>query len=367
MQVNINSSYVSLRCISYLYSMPYVEQVQSDELVCQLCGKKYKTKGGLQRHTKAKHGQNQDEDQQRLLSPSILAEIVSSALLKVTNTKVFSASIRNELSLYTFQQPEEQDFTKLKKIYDGLVKNSDAEKFYGKFYGTIPLVSTRFFKGLSQTSATLLSTKVADCMLAFCKKEKSAAYNNKESTVALSEREKAGLQYIGGYVLHNLHNKHSGRKTTESQQAIAILKAGKLETGTESQKLVSTLNRGGLWSITEPAQNIFFKTEHYFRLYTSESGLQKIDLASITHKSITDCDVLSNYHLLLSAAELPSEIHVSKDILQSIVNMYVRVRSFSFAKDIIQRHKIKAKQTKSKSLRKEINRSCQVEQVQRQE
>ena len=47
--------------------------------------------------------------------------------------------------------------------------------------------------------------------------------------------------------------------------------------------------------------------------------------------------------------------------------MYVRVRSFSFAKDIIQRHKIGAKQTKAKSLRKEINRSCQNEEVTRHE
>ena len=116
-----------------------------------------------------------------------------------------------------------------------------------------------------------------------------------------------------------------------------------------------------LWSITEPAQKFFFKTEHYFGLFTSEAGLSKVDFANITNKSINNCDVLSNYHLLLSASELPPESHVSKDILQSIVNL------FSFAKAIIQHHKIKAKQTKSKSLHKEINRSCEQEQVQRQE
>ena len=225
--------------------MPYCVQVQSSEIVCKVCGKKYKTKGGLNRHTGAKHSQTQDGVQQRLFTPSIPTGIVNSALLKVKDSKVFSASIRKELNLYTFQQLEEgtEEFTQLKNIYEGFIKNSDAEKFYGKYY-TIPLNSARFFKGLSRNSAILLSTKVADIMLAFYKKETSATCNSVETTVALSEREKAGLQYVGGYVLHNLHNKHRGRDSTESQQAMAILKAGKLETSTESQTLISTLNRG---------------------------------------------------------------------------------------------------------------------------
>ena len=84
-------------------------------------------------------------------------------------------------------------------------------------------------------------------MLAYCKKEDAMSGTNNESTVALSEREKAGLQYAGGYVLHNPYNTHRGRNSAESQQAMAILKAGKLESISESQKLISTLNRGGLW------------------------------------------------------------------------------------------------------------------------
>ena len=102
-------------------------------------------------------------------------------------------------------------------------------------------------------------------------------------------------------------------------------------------------------------------------MFTSEAGLFKVDFADITNKSVNDCDALSNYHLLLSSSELQPEIHISEDILQSIVKLYVRVHSFCFAKDMIQHHKIQPKQTKAKSLCKEINRSCEEEQVQRQE
>jgi len=110
------------------------------------------------------------------------------------------------------------------------------------------------------------------------------------------------------------------------------------------------------------------KTEHYFRQFTSkELTLQRVDIVGIAQKSISDCDVLSNYILILSEAELEPDKHVSKDVLHSIVSLYVRVRSFSFAKNVLQHYKIKAKQTKAKSLRKEISRSCQEVEDHRQE
>lgn len=106
--------------------------------------------------------------------------------------------------------------------------------------------STQFFTGLSRNAATLLSTKVANCLIAYCKRSKNSR-DNYPTTTVLSERERAGLQYIGGYVLHNLYKKHARTSTAESQQAMAILKAGKLDCINDSkQNLISSLNSGGL-------------------------------------------------------------------------------------------------------------------------
>ena len=44
-------------------------------------------------------------------------------------------------------------------------------------------------------------------------------------------------------------------------------------------------------------------------------------------------------------------------MLHNIINLYLHVRSFSFAKDVIQKHKIKQKQVKAKSLRKKVKRA----------
>ena len=44
------------------------------------------------------------------LSVSLLAEIVASAIKKINEAEVFTESLRNELSKYSFQQPEEESF-----------------------------------------------------------------------------------------------------------------------------------------------------------------------------------------------------------------------------------------------------------------
>ena len=178
----------------------------------------------------------------------------------------------------------------------------------------------------------MLAIKVADSMLAHCKCMKSSPDSTVPlSKTVLSEKEKAGLQYLGGYVLHNLHKKCARKSSSESQQAMTILKAGKLEDGCDSQKLVSSLSRGGLWAITEPAQQIFSRTEHYFRLSTfiSASSLKRVDIAGIAQKAVSDSDVISSYQTMVSYAELVPTKNVRKDVLHSVVNLYIRVCSFS--------------------------------------
>ena len=90
---------------------------------------------------------------------------------------------------------------------------------------------------------------------------------------------------------------------------MAIVKAGKLEAGYDSQKLVSGLSREVF--VSEPAQKIFLKTKHHF---------------------------------------------------DSLLSFLVCKRSLTFAKNIIEYHKIKSKKSKAKALRKEISRSYEEQQ-----
>ena len=113
-----------------------------------------------------------------------------------------------------------------------------------------------------------------------------------------------------------------------------------------------------MWSPTAQAQAIFKKTELHFRQNTREAK-QLIDHEHLVMISVKDPQVTASYNFILSDAELEICSSVGKDILHNIISLYINVRSFSFAKDIVQKHKIKQKQCKAKALRKELERSSQ--------
>ena len=70
------------------------------------------------------------------------------------------------------------------------------------------------------------SSKVVDSLTASQKKEREIPQITPQLH-NLQEREIAGLQYLGGYVLHKLYRKHAKANSKESQQAMAVLKAGR--------------------------------------------------------------------------------------------------------------------------------------------
>ena len=184
--------------------------------MCELCHKKCKSKSGLKRHKTVKHKETSEVaenqkggGQESCLTLVAYSRIVEKAKHKIIDNKIYPKSIRDELSSYTY------------------MKSGNAERFYSSFYSTIAVNAVKHFEGLSRNTATLLSTKVADCMLARSKEKTESMYTCAPLT-KLSDEEIAGLQYIGGYVLHKLHTKHFS-KSSESEQAISILKAGKLE------------------------------------------------------------------------------------------------------------------------------------------
>ena len=150
------------------------------------------------------------------------------AQTKSLENKVYPQSIRDELMSYSFNiSSSSTEFCEVKKMYERLIKSGNAEKFYSNFYPSIVLNSTKGFEGLSRHAATLLTAKVADCMLAQSKQKFETIITDPPPT--LSGKETAGLQYVGGYVLHKLYNKQKNKKSRESEQTAFLLKAGKVE------------------------------------------------------------------------------------------------------------------------------------------
>ena len=70
-----------------------------------------------------------------------------------------------------------------------------------------------------------------------------------------------------------------------------------------------------------------------------------------------DVHVVSNFQSIIDSSELKIDKNISKDLLHAIVDLLVRIRAYSYAKDIVQKYRAKQKTSRAKSLRKELRRS----------
>ena len=253
---------------------------------------------------------------------------------RLVNKKLHSKAIRDELNAYQFTNISEEtkEFSELQSMYQ--TRRSSMLSSILSCHWIQQNILMGYLEILPHScplNLLMLCLPIA----------KTSTVNNFK--IELTEKEIAGLQYVEGYVLHKLHNKNTQSKLCESiasQHTIAILKASKEkeQSMSDNQKLTTTLNRGGLWTITKPVQTIFIKTEKYFRFYTSDYPITSIDITEIRSKTINDSEVLIAFSCMKANSELKVCEKVAKDVLQSIVDLYIRVRSFPFARNVVQKY-----------------------------
>ena len=177
----------------------------------------------------------------------------------------------------------------------------------------------------------------------------------------LKDKETDSLQYLGGYVLRNIFRKvkkSSKVSPSESQQMIAILKTSHVRVEA-NQKLVNTLNHGGLWAAHGLMQDIFVCCEIEFRKLVTVQNIRKIDSKQLVETLVCDITVNSKFNHLLEKTPIKLDNYVAKDTLQKVIELFVNVRAFSHAKGIVESYKAKQHKTKSKSLRKDIKISAE--------
>ena len=336
-------------------------KVKSGTFVCQICQKEYKRKGSLAQHIKRVHkGNDSAAEPDDQLSAEMVVELLNEVISKVCENWCFSKEIKSELSNYPVSRPNTDLQKELEKLYNVYTNGHDREEFYGKFYANIVAKAKQYFPGLGRNSATLLSSKLADQLLALKQKKTQDVTTVVQTEVSATEKD--GLHYIGGYVLHKLHKKLKNSahwRSDEAQQSIALLEAGKMnseETGEET--LLTALSRGGLWSVKPCIDELLIIAEKNFRQCVKK-GVHRIDIKFIVEKTIKDENVLINFNTLLAHSELEVEDELAQCLLHNILSLYVRVRAFSSARDIVQKFKMRQGMSKKKGLRKELKRSSE--------
>ena len=116
------------------------------------------------------------------------------------------------------------------------------------------------------------------------------------------------------------------------------------------------IDRGGLTYISEDCEHLFFKTEELFRKKTAVANMRNIDIMKITANLMSQSDIsLINSITVISACNIDFEIR--NNLFEKMIQLYLRVRSFSLARDITLNKKKSCAATKA--LRKEMKKAEQ--------
>ena len=345
---------------------------------CNVCGKACKSRRGLTRHSNSKHpdvgsssgvampastaapkcsSSSADELSRQKLHPLQLKTIVLKCAEKLSSDECFPSNLREKFSKRSFAFTNEDAvelWSKLRKVIDNF--NGDAEKFYSGFFSllVVNVLPSKFDK--SFVTNTLMS-EVANLLLNHLSGVENLVLDVTKAPEPLSAKEEKSLQYLAGFILHKLYSKflYSGKGKSICQQIISILQACKVESD-DTQTLMNARDRGGLWKVNKQIERVFLQSELLFRARTA-SFKTKMACEDLVEEILKDSSVLSNYNNICLNASLKISKEVSLDLLEHMVTIYFRVRTFSYAKDIREKHKVSKKQAKKRSLRTEIKKS----------
>ena len=313
-------------------------------LKCDNCKKVYKTADGLKRHQDLKHKKSSYK-----ITNTLLRQAVEESILKLVDDKCYPKVEREKLlALKVSSEEVELLHNEISHILDTYKGNTD--KYYNLFFNYF-LSENIFTKKINKLYGTVVALELSTKLLSIIKSD-GQSKDVDEIPSEITKNELQGMQYLGGYIFHKLYKKFRNSKKWQcdfNQQCINILLAAQTDKD-EDQILNNIRDRGGLWLINEYCQNIFQISETIFREKTKRVT-NKIDFHEIVENILKDSDVNSNFGYLCDNAACHVDKEVSLNLLKTIIQLYVRVRSFSHAKDIKEKYQIKNKSVKQKSLR----------------
>lgn len=329
---------------------------------CEQCGKVCKSKGGLTRHTNSKHGKqgSNASGETAPLDKETVDGFVEAIKTRIIDEDIYGSATNATL---TTVSSTEALFDALLPLYETFRRKKSQDKLLESFYGLIPR-SCEFFKCEDYKIANLIMIQLPDFLVGFFNRTSNRQNISNETpeqtsagTPQLNPAEHGPLSYIAGYIVSKLHQTNKNKKGESNEEIQALLQVMKSTDTTNN--FISARTRGGLISPCDDLVSILKVAELSFR---SEVGKTKETLRSIPTEyicnSVLDSPVVKSLWeniVLSSGIELSSP--TQKLFLENVVKLYLKVRSFSYARDYITKYNIKEKQTKSKALRKDLKKA----------
>ena len=102
---------------------------------------------------------------------------------------------------------------------------------------------------------------------------------------------------------------------------------------------------------------LFEEAERFFRLNVVNQSEKSIDGSSLVSDLMKNCVILSHFSSLRSCSQIQVEKEISLNLLQDLLQLFIRARTFSYVKQKCDLFKMESKKRKMRSLRTSIKKS----------
>ena len=331
---------------------------------CESCDKICKSKGGLTRHKNAKHGNISTAGKDNVSSSNIsltkedLKSIVDKVKKKIKDDTFWDSEMTSNMASIT---SNDSLYNEILPIYERFRRKLNQDSFLTDFYELIPN-SSCLLQSENEQLCSLIMILIPDHLVSLSKGVSNINYQEPaiastssvqtEISSRLDENERGPLSYIAGYVLSNLKRKSKNKHNDELQ----IILEHMINSGLENA-YIEARSRGGLVTPCEDLVKLLEVVEILFRQFIgNQPTVKNIPCDKLCNDAIDSTLIKSLWDNIIQGCGNNISKQTSKLCLENIVKLYLRVRSFSYAKDIISKFKIQQKAKKSKGLRKELKK-----------
>ena len=134
-----------------------------------------------------------------------------------------------------------------------------------------------------------------------------------------------------------------------------------MQTITEDYEYISSLSRGGLWSPHLWLVSITDVSELVFRKHTSKDRVTRLPVAIIVNEVLASSLVKSLWCNIIANCDVEISKECQSLCSENIVTLYVTVKCFSFAKNIVNKYKLAEGVKRKKALQKDVKRDSEQE------
>ena len=168
------------------------------------------------------------------------------------------------------------------------------------------------------------------------------------------------LRYVAGNVCRSTRNKIN-RNKNHPQRSKLLIAIQDLEVDRESTSSDATsawmneIDRGGLFHVSDDTYKLFYCMEMLIRRIFNKENVRNLNAETrdkLIDTIIHDEEMISRWDVLMAEVEC----NEGNMLLKMLVELYITIRGFSFAKTLVEEYKQFTKKTtqKSKALRKTV-------------